>query len=183
MVTTFFSWRRALGASCLLAFSAGPAGAQYNNCVPPTGQGGPVQQVDTLRGSLMLVVYALTGPRGGRIASGTLDLYPATAEQRDRGIVLVGTTTLALGQVGARASGSLQARDPAAPGVTFERAAGGPYTITLGSVRRRAADGRWETPVMRLELVESTARGYRGRWRSSGPTGDLASGYFCASRF
>jgi len=174
----------ARAASAMLVLAAGPLAAQNYNCLPPSPRGVRVTSIDSLRGSTLLIAYGEAGPKQGRITSGTLVLAPAGATLRASGVLLVGTTTIDLARIGAQFTGSLRSRDPATPGVTVEGGSEGrPYTMTLGSIRRRDAGGEWRAPVTRFELAEKTTRGYRGYWRTLGTTGEAASGYFCASRF
>lgn len=174
--------------SLLLALLAGaaarPAVAQNNNCIPPAARGASVGSLDALRGSFLVIAYATSGPGRGRITSGTLDLQPAPEPMRGSGVLMVGASSLDLARVGARFAGSLRSRDPGAPGVTLESpSGGGRATLTFGSVRTRGAGGALTVPVTRFELVEKSLRGYRGYWRTIGPGGASAGGYFCATRF
>jgi len=160
------------------------AAAQNNNCIPPTGRGAAVGALDDLRGSMLLVAYATAGSQQGKITSGTIDLVPAPPAARERGVMMIGSTTLNLARVGGEFSGTLRSRDPGSPSVTLEGARGGaPATLTFGSVRTRGADGASRTPVVQLEIVERFAKGLRGRWRTVGGSAKAGSGYFCASRF
>lgn len=160
------------------------ASAQVNNCIPPTGHAEPVGSLDALRGSFLVIAYGTSGPRKGRITSGTLELAPAPAEMRREGTLMIGSSSLDLARVGGRFSGSLRSRDPGAPGVTLEApAAGGRATLTFGSVRTRTAAGELAVPVTRFELAERSLLGYRGYWRTHGAGGPSAAGYFCATRF
>ncbi len=171
-------------AVALLASLAGVASAQYNNCIPPSPRGERASSLDALRGSTLLIAYATAGPQKGRITSGTLDLQPASDAMREKGVVLVGMTSIDLPRIGAQFNGSLRARDPIAPGVTVEAANDGrPATMTLGSIRERNAKGELVGPVTRFDILESFPKGYRGFWQTLHGTGVPASGYFCASRF
>lgn len=170
--------------AALLVLAGAPLRAQNYNCLPPSSRGARVVNIDSLRGSTLLIAYGESGPRKGRITSGTLDLAAPGEALRASGVLLAGTTTIDLARIGAQFTGSLRSRDPFAPGVTLEGGADGrPFTLTLGSVRQRDATGEWRAPVTRFELVEKTLRGYRGTWRTLGAVGAAGSGYFCASRF
>lgn len=163
---------------------ARPGGAQINNCIPPTGRGAPVGALGDLRGSLLVVAYSTGGGRQGKIASGTMDLMAAPASARERGVLMIGSTTLDLARVGGEYAGSLRARDPGAPGVTLEEGRGGsPAVLTFGSLRPTGGDGSARVPVVRFEILERYSKGVRGRWRTVGGSAKAGSGYFCASRF
>lgn len=175
---------RFLCIAVLLATASQSAGAQYNNCIPPSPRGERASNLDSLRGSTLLIVYATAGPQKGRISSGTLDLQGASPEWRAKGVIMTGITSIDLARVGAQYTGSLNGRDPGAPSVTVEAPTdGGPAVMILGSIRQRNAEGVLTGPVSRFEIVERFPRGYRGVWRTINASGAAASGYFCASRF
>lgn len=177
-------WLLVFLAAVLVTGAPGQLAAQNNNCIPPSRRGAPVQSLDALRGSLLVIAYGTSGPAKGRITSGTLELEPAPPELRDAGIVMVGSSSLDLVRIGGRFAGSLRSRDPGAPGVTLEASSrGGRPTLTFGSVRTRGATGALTVPVTVFELVEKSLRGYRGYWRTAGAGGPSAGGYFCATRF
>ncbi|MEO6444563.1 MAG: hypothetical protein ABIZ91_13805 [Gemmatimonadaceae bacterium] len=179
------SWRvPGCGLALLAMLAATPLAAQDNNCAPPTSRRASTASLDGLHGSFLLLMYASEGPRAGRIAGGTLDLSPAAPKQRERGTLYVGTASIDLARIGALFTGSLLSRDPSAPGVTLERGAGaGEAAFVFGS-KRHTRDTRdtpsTPLPVTRATLVEISARGLRGFWRS---TGGEATGYFCATRY
>lgn len=169
----------------LTTLALSTAGAQNNNCRPPATNALIAGSLSKLNGSYLLLVYASTGSRAGRIAGGTLDLAEATPELRQNGTLYVGSASIDLRRVGARFAGSLLSRDPVTPGVTIDRVgstrtAG---TVMFGSVRRKRADGSYAVPITRGDVVEVTSRGFRGFWRSTAPDGDAASGYYCATRY
>ena len=170
----------------LLALLAGSgAGAQNNNCRPLAANTPTTGSLAKLNGSYLLLVYASSGPQAGRIAGGTLDLTTAAAPMRRNGTLYVGTASIDLKRVGARYAGSLLSRDPATPGVSIE--VGGPThktgTVIFGSLRSKRADGSHAAPSTRGDVVEVSARGFRGFWRSTAPDGTSAAGYFCATRY
>ncbi len=173
--------------ACVVALLAGfaqPGRAQLNNCIPPTGRGAPVGALDDLRGSVLLVAYATGGGQQGKITSGTIDLFAAPQRLRERGVLMIGSTTINLARVGGEFAGSLRSRDPGAPSVTLEAARSGvPAVLTFGSVRTLGANGEPNTPVVRFEIHERFSKGLRGRWRTVGGSAKAGSGYFCASRF
>lgn len=176
--------RLVLPLVALMAVAPHQVAAQNNNCIPPSARGTPVRATDVPRGSFLVIAYGTSGPRKGRITSGTLDLEPAPESLRSADIVMVGASSLDLARVGGRFSGSLRSRDPGAPGVTLEAPSkGGRVTLTFGSVRTRGAGGALTVPVTRFEFVEKSLRGYRGYWRTQGPGGPNAGGYFCVTRF
>lgn len=165
---------------------ARPVAAQINNCIPPTGRGAPIGSLDEMRGSTLVVAYSTSGPKQGRITSGTVDLTLAPPMHRAAGVLMIGSSSLELDRIGAQFAGSVRSRDPGAPGVTLDRGApGAAGTLTFGSVRTRDANGALSVPVTRFEFVERFTKGFRGRWRTIGGTGEgaNAAGYFCASRF
>lgn len=184
---------RVLGSSTvllvLLALSAllvgSGAGAQNNNCRPLAANTPTTGSLANLSGSYLLLVYASTGPQAGRIAGGTLDLATAAAQLRRNGTWYVGSASIDLKRVGAGYAGSLLSRDPATPGVSIE--VGGPThktgTVVFGSVRSKGANGSHAVPTTRGDLVEVSARGFRGFWRSMALNGASAAGYFCATRY
>jgi hypothetical protein len=177
------SYRLAIVAVVLATFSR-VGEAQYNNCIPPSPRGDRAGNLDSLRGSTLLIVYASSGPQKGRISSGTLDLQSATPALREKGWVLTGITSIDLARVGAQYNGSLHGRDPGAPSVTVEAATDArPAVMILGSIRERNARGELTGPVTRFEITERYPRGYRGVWKTINAKGAPASGYFCASRF
>ncbi len=180
----FFRLLRSCGA-CLPIVAASVAGAQNNNCLPPTGKASAVSSFEKLHGSFLLLVYATTGPKAGRLAGGTLDLAPAGAARRAGGTFYVGTTSVDLRRVGARFTGSLLSRDPAAPGVTFEVGGSGQTsgTLVFGSVRGNGGEGSKAVAVTRADVSELSKRGWKGFWRSTAPEGSTASGYYCATRY
>lgn len=176
--------RALLAISGALLAVATPAPAQINNCIPPSGRGAAVGALDDLRGSILLVAYATSGAKQGKIASGTVDLVAAPANVRAAGVQMIGSTTIDLARVGGEFAGSLRSRDPGAPSVTLEGARGGaPPTLTFGSVRTRGANGEPAVPVVRFDILERYRKGVRGRWRTVGGSARAGSGYFCASRF
>ena len=171
-------------AAVLLATFSHVGEAQYNNCIPPSPRGERAGNLDSLRGSTLLIAYATAGPQKGRISSGTLDLQPATPALREKGWILTGITSIDLARIGAQFNGSLHGRDPGAPSVTVEAATDGrPAVMILGSIRERNAKGELTGPVTRFEIMERFPRGYRGLWKTINAKGAAASGYFCASRF
>lgn len=171
-------------AALLLALCAGTGNAQYNNCIPPAPRGERAGNLDSLRGSTLLIVYATAGPQKGRISSGTLDLQRASPEWQQKGVIMTGITSIDLAKIGAQYAGSLNGRDPGAPSVTVEAATDGrPAVMILGSIRERNAKGELVGPVSRFDIVERFPRGYRGVWQTINAKGAPASGYFCASRF
>jgi hypothetical protein len=150
-------------------------------------------QAAPLEGEFRLTLAAVSGPRAGSSATGTLRLrsfgtrpVPVPAAP---GVShpLYGATDVRLAEVGAAAPGHATRDDPAAPGVlVIEWQRSGPparneITLRLGADANHGDRERFDGSHMALFVSSLSSGRFTGRWRSGG--GDhQAEGYFCAER-
>ena len=140
-------------------------------------------------GSYRLLLVATEGPRTGDSTRADLELRTVSGDRATSGgtagamRTLQGWTDVDLAEVGARTSGPVDSRDPAAPGVLVleSRAAEGSARITLrlGATLNRPDLLLTEGTFTVLRLQSLTSTGFAGTWRS-GPFEPEASGAFCA---
>lgn len=171
----------ALGAA--LAVPARSLAAQNNNCLAPRAGASTRGPFDQLTGSYMLIMYATAGAQAGRISAGSLELRQPPPDAGAPAAMYVGAATVDMHRLGAKVTGLVLSRDPAAPGVTFDVGDRGEGTLLFGSVRLRDKDGRLTVPLVAATVRELTARGMRGTWRGTGAGAGDAAGYFCAFRY
>jgi hypothetical protein len=128
---------------------------------------------DSLVGAFALTLVALTGPRAGERAAGSLALLRADT-------LHYGSAEIDLAAVGAVGSGALATSDPLAPGVRVF-AVPGNILLRLGADANNPREIRFEGSYTVLRVRELGAAGVRGVW-VSGAVEEVASGYFCATR-
>jgi hypothetical protein len=128
---------------------------------------------DSLVGAFALTVVALTGPRAGERATGSLALLRADT-------LHYGSAEIDLAAVGAVGSGALATSDPLAPGVRVF-AVPGNIMLRLGADANNPREIRFEGSYTVLRVRELGPAGARGVW-VSGAVEEVASGYFCATR-
>jgi hypothetical protein len=144
------------------------------DCVPPRATMLAVDATgDSLLGPFHLTLVALTGPKAGQRADGSLSLIRADT-------VHYGSAELDITAVGAVPAGALDAVDPDAPGVRVF-AVPGNVMLRFGAIANNMREIPFEGPYTVLRLREIDAAGFRGVWESGAPM-VVASGYFCARR-
>jgi len=134
-----------------------------------------------LAGEFSLQLFATAGDSTGRSAGGRLALRPALRTDA----VLVGTSDVALGAVGALLLGPLDAVADSMPGVlVFESPGARPgILLRFGSGSNALGIVQIEGGYTVLQVHRIDAAGFQGAWRSgTGMGGDLATGHFCAHR-
>jgi len=134
-----------------------------------------------LAGEFSLQLFATAGDSAGRSAGGRLTLRPALRADA----VLVGTSDVALGAVGALLLGPLDAVADSAPGVLVFESPGARPRILLrfGSGTNVQGIAQFDGGYTVLQVHRIDPAGFQGAWRSgTGLSGDLATGHFCAHR-
>jgi len=188
-------WRLAvaiIGVAC--STHAPPAGAvPAADCVPVDGQLAASAPWDSLNGSWMLEMVAVTGDSSGVRAAGTLTLRaqdPALRPVVRAGMTgvtvpVIGATDIALERVGAVRIGDVGSLDPRKPGVSIWVS---PATATTLSAVMRIGQEEIQSDLVRFDggytalyLRQVSATAIRGGWASA-VAGTAASGYFCAER-
>ena len=118
---------------------------------------------------------------------GTVVLYQETPELgslRGASTPLYGAADVDLRAVGAHEAGDIGSDAPAAPGalvLEFDRDGARNILLRLGSAANRRDAVLPDGAYMVLEVLEISADGFSGSWRS-GSYSSRASGYFCATR-
>jgi hypothetical protein len=130
-------------------------------------------RADGLVGPFSLTVVAVTGPKAGQRALGSLALLRADT-------LHYGSAEIDLTAVGAVGSGVLATTDPEAPGVRVF-AVPGNIMLRLGADANNPREIRFEGSYTVLRVRELDAARMRGVW-VSGAVEEVASGYFCATR-
>ncbi len=117
---------------------------------------------------------------------GTVALYPRAPELGSLGgasTPLYGVADVDLRAVGAHEAGDIGNDAPAAPGVLvleFDRDGARNILLRLGSAANRRDTVLPDGAYLVLEVLEITADGFSGSWRS-GSHSSRAGGYFCAT--
>jgi len=149
-------------------------GVTPGDCPPPEATTLPADaRADSLVGPFVLTLVALTGPRAGQRAAGSLALLRADT-------LHYGSAEIDLAAVGAVGSGALATAAPEAPGVRVF-AVPGNIMLRLGADANNPREIRFEGSYTVLRVRELHAAGLRGVW-VSGAVEEVASGYFCATR-
>ena len=147
----------------------GPGG-----CAPPEATVlAASARADSLVGPFSLTVVALTGPKAGERAAGSLTLFRADT-------LHYGSAEIDLAAVGAVGSGALATADAMAPGVRVF-AVPGNVMLRLGADANNPREIRFEGSYTVLRVRELDTTGMRGVW-VSGAVAEVASGFFCATR-
>lgn len=148
---------------------------------------------DSLTGDWRLTMVASAGPMAGRQAEGTMTLQvrdPGVRRMDVPGTTVVtvpaiGSTDIALEQVGAVRIGNLQSSDPMQPGLGIwvsEGTDGGVSAVLrIGQEALRTDIVRFDGGYTALYLRQVTGETIRGGW-ASGVRSQEASGHFCAVR-
>ena len=161
-------------ALLLAACPAPPPETSPLDCVPPRATMlAPDANGDSLLGPFDLTLVALTGPKAGQRADGSLSLIRADT-------LHYGSAELDVAAVGALNTGALDAVSPDAPGVRVF-AVPGNVMLRLGAGSNDPRVISFEGPYTVLRLREMDTTGFRGVW-VSGAVEEAASGYFCARR-
>jgi hypothetical protein len=183
----------ALAWAAVACAGRGRPGAAEEECRPVDAPFTASTAWDSLSGEWRLTLVARSGPMAGRSAQGALTLQAQDSAQRrvDRPgptvvtVPLIGTTDIALEQVGAVRLGNLSSADPQQPGVAIwvSRSPDGAVSAVLRIGREpiRSDLIRIEGAYMALFLRQVSADAIRGGW-ASGVTTEQSSGYFCAQR-
>lgn len=180
--------RRGVLLMLLVGFGCRGHGARGTEsaCQPVEGALPDGSRVEGLIGEFRLTLVEGAGA-GGRQTAGLLTLWPQADSlvsvpgyPADVSTPLIGSATLDLDAVGAALVGSLESRDPIAPGVLVVRR---PHDVTLrlGADANRRGEVRFDGAFAALFVQKITASGFRGSWRSGGAE-HVAEGYFCAVR-
>jgi hypothetical protein len=169
------SGRAVLALACAATACRAPrAGLAASDCAAPASATLAADAPsDGLVGSFDLTVVALTGPRAGGRATGTLALMRADT-------LHYGSADIDLAPVGAVGSGTLATADPAAPGVRVF-AVPGNVMLRLGADANNPREIRFEGSYTVLRVRQLDTTGMRGEW-ASGAVQEVATGYFCATR-
>jgi hypothetical protein len=182
----------ALGIALLTAAACATGQSGADVCRPPaSGATQPEGDAARLAGDYALTLVATEGPRTGATVAGRLTLEPqidSLRQVRGPGGVtypgvtspLVGSTTVAVDEVGAMVGGDLTSADPEAPGVLV-LVRPGETLLRLGSSANRPGVLQFDGPSTVMRAREADSDGFGGVWSSTG--GDRsAAGYFCAVR-
>jgi hypothetical protein len=144
-------------------------------------------------GSWRLTLVATAGPAAGRSVQGSLTLraQDPAAQRVDRPgpttvtVPVIGTTDLALEQVGAQRVGNVQSADPQRPGVAIwvsrGQDGGVSAVMRIGEEMIHSNLTRFDGAYLALYLRQVSANRIYGGW-ASGVTGQEAAGHFCAVR-
>ncbi len=157
-------------------------------------------RAEALEGAFRLTLVATNGPKRGESATGRLVLVlndsamrrmeePGGTYRLDAHMPLIGTTDLAVEDVGAVRLGDLESSDSTRPGVALlERRVVEPndttrteITLRLGSEANRRDVVRFDGGFMALSVHSVTEHAFHGTW-ASGVREPAARGYFCATR-
>jgi hypothetical protein len=183
----------ALAFATLACAGRGRSGAAAVECRPVEGPFSATAPWDSLAGTWQLTLVAESGPMTGHREEGALWLQAQdTALRRvDRPgpttvtVPVIGTTDIALEQVGAVRMGDVRSADPLQPGISIweSRAPDGSVSAVLriGQEAIRSNLLRIEGGYTALFLRQVSINAIRGGW-ASGVTTEAAKGYFCAQR-
>ena len=183
----------ALTVLTLACAGRGRSGAAAVECRPVEGPFTTSAPWDSLAGNWQLTLVAESGPMVGHREEGALSLQAQdTALRRvDRAgpttvtVPVIGTTEIALEQVGAVRIGDVRSIDPLQPGVAIwaSRAPDGSVSavMRIGQEAIRSNLLRIEGGYTALFLRQVSTNTIRGGW-ASGVTTEAAKGYFCAER-
>ncbi len=168
-------------------------GAAGVECRPVEGPFTATAPWDSLAGTWQLTLVAGSGPMAGHREEGALLLQAQDTAQRrvDRPgpttvtVPVIGTTDIALEQVGAVRLGDVRSADPQQPGVAMwvSQTPDGSVSavMRIGQEAIRSNLVRIEGGYMALFLRQVSVTALRGGW-ASGVSTETASGYFCAER-
>lgn len=178
---------RLLAVLFLTASCASPRGRTPVPCEPAPQHELEGRAATQLAGRWRLQLVATEGTASGRSVSGPLVLLPppggrlSVSGAPQAAIILVGSTEIAVEEVGAVRMGSTRSADTLAPGVAV---IAGERTITI----RIGADGnrrdviRFDGGYFALQVRSLTADRFAGSWVSGGAGPEESGGYFCATR-
>jgi uncharacterized Zn-binding protein involved in type VI secretion len=171
----------------------GRTGAQGDECRPVEGRFTTSTPWDSLSGGWQLTLVAGSGSMAGRRVQGAMTLRaqdPALRRVDRPGpttvtVPVIGTTDIALEQVGAVRMGDVRSTDPLQPGVAIwaSQSPDGEVSavMRIGQEAIRSDIMRIEGGYTALFLRQVSADAIRGGW-ASGVTSEESSGYFCALR-
>lgn len=183
----------ALTFATLACAGRGRSGAAAVECRPVEGPFTTSAPWDSLAGSWQLTLVAGSGPMAGHREEGALLLQAQdTALRRvDRPgattvtVPVIGTTDIALEQVGAVRMGDVRSTDPLQPGVAIwvSRAPDGNVSavMRIGQEAIRSNLLRFDGGYTALFLRQVSVNAIRGGW-ASGVSTEAVNGYFCAAR-
>jgi hypothetical protein len=183
----------ALTLAALACARHGRSGAAGEECRPVEGPFTASAPWDSLAGTWQLTLVAGSGPMAGHREEGALWLQAQDSALRhlDRPgpttvtVPVIGTTDIALEQVGAVRIGDVRSTDPGQPGVAIwaSRAPDGSVSavMRIGQEAIRSNLVRIEGGYTALFLRHVSVNAIRGGW-ASGVSTETASGYFCAER-
>lgn len=183
----------ALAFAMLACAGRGRTGAAGVECRPVEGPFTASAPWDSLAGTWQLTLVAGSGSMAGRREQGALTLQAQdTALRRvDRPgattvtVPVIGTTDIALEQVGAVRMGDVRSADPLQPGVAMwvSQTPDGSVSavMRIGQEAIRSNLVRFDGGYTVLFLRQVSVNAIRGGW-ASGVSTETASGYFCAER-
>ena len=183
----------ALTIATLACAGHGRSGAAAVECRPVEGPFTATAPWDSLAGTWQLTLVAGSGPMAGHREEGALWLQAQdTALRRvDRPgpttvtVPVIGTTDIALEQVGAVRMGDVRSADPLQPGVAMwvSQTPDGSVSavMRIGQEAIRSNLLRFDGGYTALFLRQVSVNAIRGGW-ASGVSTETVSGYFCAER-
>ena len=183
----------ALTMAAVACAGRGRSGASGDECRPVEGPFTASTPWDSLAGSWRLTLVVGSGPTAGQSVQGALTLRaqdPALRQVDRPGpttvtVPVIGTTDIALEQVGAVRMGDVRSADPLQPGVAIWASQSPDGAVSavmrIGQEALRSNLVRFDGGYTALFLRQVSANAIRGGW-ASGVTTETASGYFCAER-
>ncbi len=159
----------------------------FSSCVPTSEVPGSDATLIDHAGRYQLTLVRRVDAVDTGSVRGTVALYPQAPELGSFGgasTPLYGAADVDLRAVGAHEVGDIGSDAPAAPGVLvleFDRDGARNILLRLGSAANRRDTVLPDGAYMVLEVLEISADGFSGDWRS-GSYSSRASGYFCATR-
>ena len=183
----------ALTLAAVACAGHGRSGAAADECRPVEGPFTASTPWDSLPGSWRLTLVAGSGSMAGRSVQGALTLRaqdPALRRVDRPGpttvtVPVIGTTDIALEQVGAVRMGDVRSTDPLQPGVAIWASLSPDGSVSavmrIGQEAIRSDLVRFDGGYTALFLRLVSVNVIRGGW-ASGVTAEESSGYFCAQR-
>ena len=159
----------------------------FSSCVPTSEVPGSDATLIDHAGRYQLTLVRRVDAVDTGSVRGTVALYPQAPELGSFGgasTSLYGAADVDLRALGAHEAGDIGSDAPDAPGVLvleFDRDGARNILLRLGSAANRRDAVLPDGAYMVLEVLEISAAGFSGSWRS-GSYSSRASGYFCATR-
>ena len=159
----------------------------FSSCLPTSDALGSDATLADHAGRYQLTLVRRVDMVDTDSVQGTVVLYQETPELgslRGASTPLYGAADVDLRAVGAHEAGDIGSDAPAAPGalvLEFDRDGARNILLRLGSAANRRDTVLPDGAYMVLEVLEISADGFSGSWRS-GSYSSRASGYFCATR-